>query len=291
MKLRSTLLVPLGMAALFLAGTAPSGSHAADEGPFGRGVFASFCDWSHSAYDDPIVHPGHPNASHRHDFLGNRATNAHSTARSLRRGTSNCSIRADRAAYWTPSLYKESEVVRPTGVTAWYFKSGAGRRLRPFPRGLKVVAGDATAERPQSADVINWSCAHESAARSATGRPGAAARLPQCARRGIQLRITFPSCWDGQRRDSRDHTRHMAYRVWNQETVSTRCPRSHPTPVPELVLDVEYPIRNGRGVTLASGHVRTAHADFFNGWRQRELTRLTRRCLARSRPCGSGQRY
>jgi len=255
-----------------------------DVGPYGSGVFASFCDWSHSRHDDPIVHPAHAGMAHRHDFFGNVTTDAHSTARTLRRGDTNCSIRADRAGYWTPSLYKAGRVVRPTRATAWYLKNGAGRRIRAFPRGLKLIAGDADAAQPQSPNIVNWSCAAESPTAAGVSR-AQGSRIPRCADRGVRLRVSFPSCWDGRRRDSRDHKRHMAYRAWSQRTLSTRCPRSHPVPVPGLVLDIEYPIRNGDDVTLSSGRIRTVHADFFNGWRQHALRRLTRRCLARSRPC------
>ena len=270
--------------ALSLAAMTAGVSHSADPSPYGRGVFASFCEWSHSAHDDPIVHPGQAGAAHRHDFFGNTTTDAHSTGRSLRRGRGNCSIRADRAAYWTPSLYRGAEAIRPTRATAWYLKGGAGRGIRAFPRRLRMIAGDAQATRPQRAQIVNWSCADESPAASAAQTAGG--RIPSCAYGGVRLRVSFPSCWDGRRRDSPDHKSHMAYRVWDRETASMRCPRSHPVAVPALILDVEYPLRDGDDVTLASGHVNTVHADFFNGWRQRALRRLTRRCLARSRPCG-----
>jgi hypothetical protein len=148
-----------------------------------------------------------------------------------------------------------------------------------------MIAGDAQATRSQPPAIVNWFCAHESPAAGAAARTEGG-RIPRCAYRGVRLRVSFPSCWDGRRRDSRDHKRHMAYRAWNRETASMRCPRTHPVAVPALILDIEYPIRDGDDVTLSSGHVRTVHADFFNGWRQRKLERLTRRCLARARPCG-----
>ena len=46
-------------------------------GPQGRvPQFKVECGWSHSAPDDPIVHPGTPGRSHLHDFFGNTATDA-----------------------------------------------------------------------------------------------------------------------------------------------------------------------------------------------------------------------
>jgi hypothetical protein len=280
-------LRPVALAlALVLVGPLLDGSARDGRSPLGPGVFVSFCPWSHSARDDPIVHPGHQGVAHRHDFFGNRTTDAHSTGRALRRASANCSIGADRSAYWTPSLYKGGRVVRPTRAAAWYFAGGAGKRIRPFPPGLKMVAGDAGAERPQRRDVISWSCAHES-----QSARGAAAGVPRCARRGVLLRISFPSCWDGERRDSPNHRSHMAYRRWDASALAMRCPPSHRVAVPALVFEVEYPIRTARRARLASGAVSTAHADFFNGWRQWKLRRLTEHCLARSQACPQRERY
>ena len=61
----------------------PSSMRAA-AGPQGRvGQFVVECGWSHSSFDDPIVHPGHAGASHRHDFFGNTTTSATSTYEQL----------------------------------------------------------------------------------------------------------------------------------------------------------------------------------------------------------------
>ena len=254
----------------------------------GPNLFISSCDWSHSAKDDPIVHRGHAGMSHRHDFFGNTSTNSRSTSASLRRSGTNCSVAGDHAAYWAPSLQKKGRFIRPSRVIAWYVNNGSGRRIKPFPRGLKMIAGDAHAKAFQSPGVVNWSCEDNRFGRASDhfggGERGFRNAIPSCRDRGVQLRINFPSCWDGKRRDSRDHKRHMAYReyTWRGES---RCPRSHPVPVPALILDVIYPIRNGYKVFLASGRVRTAHADFFNGWDQGRLGRMTGACLARARGC------
>jgi hypothetical protein len=62
-----------------------------------------------------------------------------------------------------------------------------------------------------------------------------------------------------------------------------RCPADHPIPVPKLTEDVLYPIRGGSGVALASGSATTAHADFFNAWRQSTLNALVQGCLVERR--------
>ena len=70
---------------------------------------------------------------------------------------------------------------------------------------------------------------------------------------------------------------------------STRgnCPDSHPVPVPQLALAIAYPISGpNHALTLASGSIYSAHADFFNGWRPADLQREIRTCLHRNQVCG-----
>ena len=95
----------------------------------------------------------------------------------------------------------------------------------------------------------------------------------------LRLNVNFPDCWDGRRLDSRDHRSHMAY------SSGLRCPASHPVKVPSLRLTVAYPSRGGADLTLASGGFYSGHADFFNAWRQGELTRLVKACAAEKKRC------
>ena len=63
------------------------------------------------------------------------------------------------------------------------------------------------------------------------------------------------------------------------------CPPSHPIAIPQLQLNVTYPIHNGQGVKLASGSVVTAHADFFNAWNPEALRKRVNRVLNGGRAC------
>lgn len=89
----------------------------------------------------------------------------------------------------------------------------------------------------------------------------------------LRLHVTFPSCWDGRRVDSADHQSHMAY------AMRGRCPSTHPVAVPAISLIFRYPIAGGAGVSLTSGGQYSAHADFFNAWRQPALASLVDGCL------------
>ena len=58
------------------------------------------------AFDDPIVAPGGPGASHPHVFFGNTAIDAYSTITSIQTtGNSTCAGGiANRSGYWVPAI-------------------------------------------------------------------------------------------------------------------------------------------------------------------------------------------
>jgi hypothetical protein len=62
------------------------------------------------------------------------------------------------------------------------------------------------------------------------------------------------------------------------------CPSSHPVKVPLNRLMVRYPIAGGHDLHLSSGGLLTGHADFFNAWDERRLTKLVDRCF-HDHPC------
>src|SRR5436190_3915453 len=99
-----------------------------------RGVFATVCDFSHEAPDDPIVKPNQAGASHLHQFFGNATTAAASTYDSLRAGGTTCRASQDASGYWVPALYKDGAEIQPTSMKVYY---RAGRHepgsIQPFP--------------------------------------------------------------------------------------------------------------------------------------------------------------
>jgi Domain of unknown function (DUF1996) len=255
-----------------------AGSSPASAGDISEWVI--LCPFSHRASDDPIVFPGDPGAAHTHDFFGNETTDASSTHRSLLRGSTTCEFRPDKAGYWFPTAYASGDATAPDLVKVYYTtRLGRPARIRPFPRGLKVIAGDAHAGGPQPLGVVHWDC----------GQGGSGTNRPQpvdCGSGFVQAAIIFPDCWDGARRDSADHQRHMAYSVDHDDDGLYRCPRSHPVPVPRIKVVLQWPIHDGRTVELSSGSPRTLHGDFFDAWRRRALRRLIQRCLVRAEQCG-----
>jgi hypothetical protein len=109
---------------------------------------------------------------------------------------------------------------------------------------------------------------------------------PNCAPdESLSLSVFFPDCWDGERLDSLDHKRHMAY-SGRRDGAWQHCPASHPVPVPGLGLRFVYPTSGAKsGIDLSSGGVHSAHADFLNGWVHRKMRRLVRVCIQTARDC------
>jgi hypothetical protein len=244
---------------------------------FASARFHIECDFHHQRKDDPIVYPRQAGKSHLHSFFGNTSTNAYSTWLSLRRAGTNCNNKGDKAAYWIPALYQNGKLRH--AVAGHFYYRGVHQRLsaiKAYPPGLKIVAGNSHATRPQSTRVIAWSCQGSSGTGQATIRG--------CGSGRVKALIKFPSCWDGKRKDSPDHKSHMRY--------ATRlgggrrgCPRTHPVPVPELTVAIVFPISSGSGVRLASGPFYTMHSDFFNAWNQTVLKNLIQNCIRANREC------
>lgn len=243
------------------------------------GVFQVRCHWSHSARVDPIVAPGVRGGAHRHEFYGNVSTNAHTTTRRLARRGTTCTRPGDKSAYWAPTLYKDGKRVQPNHVIV-YYRSGFLKDasvIRPAPRGLRMIAGDADARRPQSTRITQWSC-------DGDGPQGSTEVPPSCPGVPLRLRIMFPNCWNGKDLDSADHKRHMAYSHRHDNT----CPASHPVTLPTLQLGFRFDIRGPLDrIKLSSGSRFTGHADFWNAWKPAALRRLVRTCVLAGRTCDS----
>jgi hypothetical protein len=278
-------------ACVFAAGAADAANGASRAS--GARFFISTCAFSHEAPDDPIVFPDHPNFSHLHTFVGNVSTNAFSTLASLRKAGTSCNRTADTASYWAPTLYVDGAPLAPDSATIYY------RRLtiapvKPFPPGLRMVAGNSHAVTPQSTSITYWSCSdrkqsfygpmvRSQAVQHAAGSPELySSGIPHCTPDSeLRYEVNFPDCWNGTSLDSPDHKRHMAY------SSSGRCPASNPVPVPAISLVYTYPPGSySSDAFLSSGGQHSGHADFINSWKQSALRSLVENCLDANRGCG-----
>ena len=256
--------VATALAALLLVSLAGV-AHAGDPG------WVNVCRFSHRLHHDPIVHPHMPGMSHSHDFYGNTSTDAWSTTHSLSQAGTTCELKADAAAYWMPTAYLHGRALIPVEVR-FYYKTNLNNvaAVKPFPHGLRVIAGDHMARRPPDTSVLSWNCDHS----SDTKHPSDCGSAHQVAH------VKFPNCWDGVHLDSRDHMSHMTY------PHDGRCPSSYPVPVPRLIVRVEWGIHDGRGLRFASGPYYTLHSDFVNTWDQAVLRKRVRNCINANVDCG-----
>ncbi|MEV4638879.1 DUF1996 domain-containing protein [Actinoplanes sp. NPDC049548] len=254
--------------------------------------FRADCRYSHRKPDDPIVAPGLPGASHMHDFVGNKAVDAHTGAGDLMAFTATtCKPVVDHSAYWVPTLYEAAtrKPVETTGFRVYYRsirKNSNG--VLPAPNGLRMIAGDAKKKQPTPRGAQGqFFCAFygpgdiNGYARSDNGN------WPICAKPAtLHFILQFQDCWDGKHLDSPDHKAHMAFGT------DEGCPRSHPVRIPALTFDIAYGAKGTKaGYYLSSDPVgRSAssmHGDAFVMWDVDQMNQRVRNCIAQRRTCNN----
>lgn len=255
-------------------------------GSDGTGAFRTVCSYSHMNFDDPIVFPGQPGKAHLHAYFGNTGAKASSTANSLAT-TGNSTCRGgtiNRSAYWVPALIDSAGKPQKPVSLEVYYKSGyngvAAKAIRSFPKGLRMIAGDARSASTQWN--AYWGCRDHY-----VGRPGS---IPRCnTGENIAMIVEFPQCWDGKRLDSADHKSHMAY------PARGGCPSTHPVPIPAITMNVIYKnpgtttglrlASDMYDATLPGGY--SAHADWFGAWDQAIVDTFVSKCINPALDCRS----
>jgi len=235
--------------------------------------------------DDPIVFPGLPGASHLHTFMGNTTTNANSTIESLSKGQTTCKAKGDLSAYWMPTLFNGDTAVNPEGPQVIYYKTGVTdyRSVRPFPKGLRFVVGNA-----KNTDADKFLAATEKGFECGDSYENKNIPLTCPTDRSVKLNIRYqaPSCWDGIHLDSPDHQSHMAYPIDSHTAAGLVCPDDHPVAVPKLEFKMAWPVNGDMSkVHFSSGAGPTFHYDFVNDWDDRTLAAMVNGCIVAARQC------
>jgi hypothetical protein len=261
----------------------------------GTGQFRMTCSFSHMNFDDPIVAPGKPGGSHLHVFFGNTGIDAMSTQSSIENsGNSTCAGGiANRTGYWVPAVVDTRDGAPQTPIDILvYYKSDPlpGSRTQPFPRGLRMIAGDPKATGATSA--IDWGCL------KADGSERRGAAIPAICAVGdtVEMTVNFPPCWDGVNLDAPDHKSHMAYPVGDPSSPTRMgCPPSHPVQLPVITEKVRYRVLEAGSTArwrLSSDRYDTslpggysAHGDWFNGWDVATERAWVDNCLKAGRDC------
>lgn len=226
-----------------------------------RGAFRGAAQFSHLAYDDPIVFPGEPGRAHLHMFAGNRLTDAHSTYESLRENPANTTS-ADMlngSAYWIPALLNGHGMAVVPSIIHLYYKHWSFNGVRaPLPTGLRALMTEKrfSIKRPGEADP----------APSSTENLG---DILTEARAGdvIRCRISAGLYWDGLHIDSPDHLSHLSHK-YDQE--------KYPYIIPRHSQDWVFQVHDGddpRDFRFSSDDEmgaaipgETFHGDFMEAW-------------------------
>lgn len=279
-----------GSNAALLSATTFNGNPVQDR----MGAFRTTCNLAKFAFDDPLVYPNRPGASHLHMFFGNTEINASSTTETLSNsGKSTCRGGIlNRSAYWVPALYDSvtKQVLLPR-FGQFYYKSGSNVDValtQDIPVGLRMIAGDKNATTSQPG--IFWIC----------GGVNQTPYIPDCVNgvKTLTLSIAFPQCWDGKALDAPDHQSHMAHMIYRNPPQRSVCPATHPVQLPEINEQFDFPIREGDhpdrwrlssdmySTAIRGG--RSAHADWMLGWDQKTMTSIVTECLRKGLDCGVG---
>ena len=237
--------------------------------------FRVSCDFVKAGMFDPIVAPGVEPAGHDHQFFGALSINASSTPADLvtantGRDSTSCAQTRDGSAYWMPALQIADDPDNPVAVEPdeirVRYAAPRGQRVRAFPAGFTLIAGDKSATTLQQN--AGWRCEFD-----APRTPLEEAPTGCDPDEAIVRVVRFPNCWDGKNLGSPTQD-HMAYRT------GRACPATHPVALPEMVQEVFW-VDDGEDhvYSLASGSTAGLHADFMNGWNQRALRNQVRRWL------------
>ena len=279
------------------------------------GQFRAGCEFSHFAYDDPLVHPGRPGASHLHMFFGNTDANAFSTYKSLiDSGSSTCNGQElNRTGYWVPAMFDGAGNVRiPERIVVYYKGQGLGREnAEPYPEGAALLAltdvnaigAAAGGARDESKFSFvcsdNFSDVSLSPANVIPDCDGDHFRTRGDERRVVlEMNVKFPQCWNG-----RDPTDPSNFRIpvdggWYYSGCGGEFPRT----LPNLEYFVNYAVEPGERtgdwflasdvVPTADGHEKarggsTVHGDWWGAWHRKTNERWIEECATLTRPDGT----
>ncbi len=256
------------------------------------GQFRTTCEFSHFAYDDPLVHPNQPGAAHLHMFFGNTNTNAFTTYDSLlNSGSSTCNGQElNRTGYWAPAMFDGNGNVRiPERVMIYYKGEGQARgKSEVYPAGAAMIATENLNTAPNTSGGVagkkfTYLCTDNFSSPSGNGSQ----TMANCNGnkfgndRGrwtvLEMNVKFPQCWNGQ--DPSDISNFAP--PSNSGWYGSNCGGEFSRTLPNLEYFINYRVEPGEDTSqwfLSSdvspvsfdlgGEPRgaTAHADWWGAW-------------------------
>ncbi len=253
------------------------------------GQFRTACEFSHFGYDDPLVFPGQPGASHLHMFFGNTDVNAMSTHDTLiNSGSSTCNGQElNRTGYWVPAMFDGAGNVRvPDRVVVYYKGEGLARgKSEVYPEGAAMIVGNLNTTPSNQGGVggakMTFVCSDNFSANTGHGSQ----TMPNCQGSGspasgqwtvLEVNVKFPQCWNGQ--DPSDTTN---FAPPSGDWYGSYCGGAFNRTLPNLEYFVNYRVEAGEstanwflssdvdattfGTAKATGGS-TSHGDWWGGW-------------------------
>jgi hypothetical protein len=224
--------------------------------------FRAPCHLSKIEAIDPIAH-----RTHLHMFWGNEDVTANATYNSLLDNETNCRRPSDKTAYWAPQIYWNGQALESDFMGAYYQTLGPmdASKTKPFPEGIKLLASEAKN--------VEWHCGIKQNGGNVVQEPPTHCDHPAD---GLGLRITFPSCWNGEK--ASDGPWDVVYPKQNGD-----CPADHSKQLPTLSIWPDYTGMQGQDgnitVSIGDGEIgdpSNMHADAFNVF---DVDRLTNQCI------------
>ena len=271
------------------------------------GNFRTTCEFSHFAYDDPIIYPGQPEVAHLHMFFGNTDVNAHSTYDTLVNsggGTCNGS-ELNRTGYWAPAMFDAQGNVRvPSDIYIYYKGYGDAMKngeIEVYPEGLAIVSDPEA--NAQDEDGMAFKCISHYGGDIHNESP----TIPVCrggiyedgGRGRLEMNLKFQQCWNGQ--DPTNYKDNLSVPLYSW--FSGICPDSHPIALPNLRVRIGYDVEAGEDTngwylasdvnpqtfTVEGPRGKTFHSDWWGGWHPGINREWIDSCTnVASSGCGSG---
>lgn len=179
-----------------------------------------------------------------------------------------CKAPADKSAYWTPVLYRNSVAVIPHAFHI-YLRNAVAATPHVFPTNLRWVAGNKSATSAQT-DWTNryfWQCGDTKSSTHYATPPNCPNALSGSGDTALTLIVKFPQCWNG------------STSAWTYP-VSGACPAGTTLTV-QLQEHVQYMVADGATarMSLSTGSIYGLYAGFGNGWDSSVLQSYINQCI------------
>ncbi|KAL1668487.1 hypothetical protein GGF50DRAFT_124038 [Schizophyllum commune] len=210
-----------------------------------------------------------------HPVVGGSNFGLDSTSSDVLRNSSCTSvpIREDKSNYWYPNGTFSLVDGNPVMYVSYYLFSDEVNSTTPFPDDVSDPNLRAFDPASFAQQAVTYLCLQ------AGGASARSNELPRGAcSNGIRSQINFPSCWDGENLDSKDHRSHVAFLSTGPDNGTCNDP-AFPYTLPRIFMEVywitqvwdafrlqsyspEQPFVFSNGDPTGYGY----HADFVNGW-------------------------